>query len=484
MARHYKEIFDNLLSEMKAKKFVGTEKVEKAFLLAERLHKGQVRKSGEEYILHPVEVAEILEQHDFDSNVISAALLHDIVEDCGYTVKQIEEEFNPEIAKIVDAVSAIELENFGELAKNDEFKKFQLTELSYQKLINLGKTSKYAFYIKFADRLNNLRTIGCFPRYKQIEKVRETIRWILPILKMFKAYKFYNEISNECYCITNRENLTNFNKIYNDYFDFNKNIYAELKENILIALNNYLLKNKLPTKHTKVKMRNATQLETFNLINDLFDIKELKNIKQSQFNKVPITKIYIIFNNKIPTKKAKEILFYLVENNLKNDLKIINYQKNDIFDFNYLVVQDKFQNKYQLKAFNFADYVTFRNGTTDGTDIDLVDEASSEIITNYIRVKTRSGETISLPDGSTVLDFAFKIHKDFGFSVKYAYLNNSPSKSPIYTRLADGDTINLEIAKTDDGLVKYIAELRWITYAKTYNAQKALIRYFEKLLYN
>lgn len=87
-----------------------------------------------------------------------------------------------------------------------------------------------------------------------------------------------------------------------------------------------------------------------------------------------------------------------------------------------------------------------------------------------------------MPEGSTVLDFAFKIHRDFGFSVKYAFLNDSPSKSPIYTRLAEGDQINLEIAKSEDGLVKNIAELRWITYCKTDSAQKALIRYFEKLI--
>ena len=87
-----------------------------------------------------------------------------------------------------------------------------------------------------------------------------------------------------------------------------------------------------------------------------------------------------------------------------------------------------------------------------------------------------------MPEGSTVLDFAFKIHKDFGFSVRCAYLNNSPSKSPIYTRLAEGDKINLDIAKTENGFCKNIAELRWITYAKTDYAQKALIRHFEKML--
>ncbi len=486
MAKDYREIFNKLITEMKTKKSLGVEKVEKAFKLAESLHAGQKRKSGEDYILHPVEVALTLEQHDFDSNVISAGLLHDVVEDCGYTVEQIKEEFNTEIANIVDAVSAITAKSLkgeaAEILKRDEFAKFDLKEMSYQKLISLGKVNKYAFYIKFADRLNNLRTISCFPKYKQVEKVRETIRWILPLLKVFRAYKFYNEISNECYTILNADNLVKFNKIYDAYFSFNKKIYSEVKETILLTLNDYLMKVKKPTENTQVKLRLCSKLEVINMISDLMDIKEIKDIKQSQFNKVPITKLYIIFNNSISSREARNIVFSLLEDDLKDTLKIIGYENNKLFNFNYLVVQDKFRNKYQLKVFNFADYVTFRNGSTDGTDIELVDEHASEIVTKYIKVKTRSGEEVYMPEGSTVLDFAFKIHKDFGFSVKYAYLNNSPTKSPIYTRLAEGDQINLEIAKTEDGLVKNIAELRWISYCKTDTAQKALIRYFEKLL--
>ena len=256
MAKDYKEIFNKLIADMKLKKSLGIEKVEKAFKLAEKLHAGQKRKSGEEYILHPVEVALTLEQHDFDSNVISAGLLHDVVEDCGYTVEEIKHEFNTEVANIVDAVSAITAKSLkgeaAELLKQDEFAKFDLKEMSYQKLISLGKVNKYAFYIKFADRLNNLRTIACFPRYKQVEKVRETLRWILPILKMFRAYKFYNEIANECFTILNEDELEKFNIIYDAYFSFNKKIYSEVKENILIALNEQLLKLNKPTENTQV----------------------------------------------------------------------------------------------------------------------------------------------------------------------------------------------------------------------------------------
>ena len=109
----------------------------------------------------------------------------------------------------------------------------------------------------------------------------------------------------------------------------------------------------------------------------------------------------------------------------------------------------------------------------------FVDESSEDISGKYIKVRTRSNETVEMPENSTVLDFAFRIHKDFGFSVKHAFLNDAPTKSPIYTKLSDGDKVSLAIEKDSDGNCKNISQIRWIMYAKTELAQKALVRYFE-----
>ena len=113
--------------------------------------------------------------------------------------------------------------------------------------------------------------------------------------------------------------------------------------------------------------------------------------------------------------------------------------------------------------------------------MNFLDDASDEVSNNYITVRTRSGEPIIMPECSTVLDFAFKIHKDFGFSVKYAIINNNPTKQPIYTRLSEGDSINLILEKDTQGHCVNIAQIRWIMYAKTESAQRSLVRYFESL---
>src|SRR5690554_6047925 len=103
----YISVFSSTLKNLKSKDVYGLNLVEKAFYFAQEKHKGQFRKSGEPYISHPVNVMAILEKLDFSSDVLAAALLHDVVEDCGVSVGEIKKEFNPTIAKIVDAVTGI-----------------------------------------------------------------------------------------------------------------------------------------------------------------------------------------------------------------------------------------------------------------------------------------------------------------------------------------------------------------------------------------
>ena len=111
----------------------------------------------------------------------------------------------------------------------------------------------------------------------------------------------------------------------------------------------------------------------------------------------------------------------------------------------------------------------------------MIDETmASGVVTNFITVLTPNKEKIKIPSHSTVLDFAFKLHNDIGFSCKYAFINDSPNKSPIYTRLNNGDKVEVVCELDKNGLNVNIAELRWLAYCKNENTQRVLIKYFEK----
>ena len=196
----YKQIYEKMLEDMKQKKTRGMESVKRAFELAEKLHAGQKRKDGQPYVVHVVSVAYILESLNFDSDTICAALLHDVIEDCGATVEELKLEFGSVVAGIVDAVSAITPEDYifdDDLFDDENNLKASVENKTFEKLLSMGMRNRLAFIIKLADRLHNLSTLGPFNYAKQLEKVKETERWILPIAKLIKSSYFYNNIKNE-----------------------------------------------------------------------------------------------------------------------------------------------------------------------------------------------------------------------------------------------------------------------------------------------
>ncbi len=475
---NYDTNFENMLNRLKEKRALDISIVEKAYALAKKLHEGQTRKGGAPYISHPVEVSSILERMDFDTNVIASALLHDVVEDCEYTIEDVEENFNKSVAKIVDAVTAIEIK----LEEGEDQSQAKMLEdlKAYQKLIAIGKENLYAFYIKFGDRLHNLQTIESFPRYKQMEKVRDTENWLVPVMKILQANEFLIKISNECFKIQHFESLKSYQLTYDKYFDYNEIAFERLKNNLSLHLNKYVTKKKANLEISNVKIVPFTEHETFSAIKDVMNVKTIKEIKQSFLNKFAVTKIFVVFKNKLDEKVLRNfVINFLIDDTTKKIIKINGYGFDEMSGSPYILVSDNARNKFQLFIFNTKSYLVFRNGTTAGVDLSYMDEGDSGVSDKYIQIRTKSGEIISLPDNSTVLDFAFRIHKDFGFACKHAYLNDSPMKSPIHARLSDGDKVDLAIEKDESGNCKNIAQIRWIMYAKTENAQRALVRYFE-----
>lgn len=478
----YNQLIDRLLSKKSERIF----NVQKAFTLAEELHKPQFRKSGEPYILHPVIVATILERLDFDTDVISAALLHDVVEDCNYPVESIKENFNSTIAQIVDAVTAIEKEDYAlnedTLFDDENFLKYSLESQTFHKLMKIGKENKFAFYIKFADRLHNMKTLGAVEEYKRLEKVKETQKWILPLCQLLKSHYFYNEISNECFKVINEKKGESFFREYDNFSYHQQKRLKQLQEVLLEHTHQLVNKNKHKHQPLKVVYNARSHENIYNAISHKLQTKSITNIHPSHFLKVPTADIYITFKGDLPNNAAQSIMFEVLEDKrVRSFLHIEGFTTDEQSGIHYFVVGDSFKNVFRICAISQKNYLTFMNGSTEGTTIDLIDEENSnEIITDYIKVKTRSGEIMEIPENSTVLDFAFKLHNDLGFSFKYATINNSPSKLPHYTKINNGDKISIVCEKDENNNLKNIAKIRWLAYVKTESAKKVLIRHFEK----
>ena len=146
-------------------------KLQRAYDVADERHRGQTRKSGDPYITHPLAVATILADLGMDTTTLVAALLHDTVEDTGYSLEQLESDFGPEVAHLVDGVTKLDKVALGSAAEAETIRKM---------IIAMARDPR-VLVIKVADRLHNMRTMRFLPPEKQARKARETLEVIAPL---------------------------------------------------------------------------------------------------------------------------------------------------------------------------------------------------------------------------------------------------------------------------------------------------------------
>lgn len=449
--------------------------IKKAYDKAKTLHYYQKRKDGTPYLSHPVEVAIILAELGFSEDAICGALLHDTIEDCGYTVDDMKKEFNANIAQMVDAVSAIDKTKYiyddKELYEDPNFVKSSAEEQTFKKLISIGKQNPLGFCIKFADRLHNLRTIESFQYSKQLEKVRETEKWVLPIAKALKAQYFYIEIKNECFKIVHRFDGGNFLEQYQTYHRANK-IYMN---NLLFSLKELLSEENIK----EVILERLSERKVFDELLVLNKNIKIKDVSQGQLIKVPNYVLYIVFKNGLDESTIINMILAKLNKNL-TDLFVVDAKIGNFSEMPYFIMQDRIRNLYRMYILSDENYHKLRIGTLDGQYNEMIDEDNiNNLDLDQIKVRTRSGEIKQIAKHSTVLDFAFKIHQDLGFGFKYAIVNDSKTKFPPYTKLNENDKVEIIVDKNENGELNNNAQLRWLAYVNTEYAKKILIKYFE-----
>ena len=467
----------NLILEIARQRELADEIIIKAYEKAKELHKLQKRKDGEPYISHPVSVALILAKLEFDENVISGALLHDTIEDCGYTLAQMKKDFNKTVVELVDCVSAIDDAKYifdkKEIFEDPEFVKSSAEEQTFKKLISLGKNNPCGFAIKFADRLHNLRTIETFDYNKQLEKVRETEKWVLPIAKALHAEYFFRAIKNECFKIVNKEKGKQFFESYWAYHSSNLTNLADFERRLKELFAGSLIKD--------IRIKNVREYKVFQDLEKIYKNTDIREISQGQILKVTNYNIYLLYNENTTKKEAtSEVLSILSK---QSDLKIIDAKTGSFSNKVYYQINDSIKNKYNVYILSKNEYRVLKVGTLDGQNLDLIDEENiNNLEEELIKVKTRSGEIKYIMKNSTALDFAFKLHRDIGFAFKYAIINGSKSKLPPYTKLNDNDKIEIVTETDEKGEMKNNAKLNWLAYVNTEQAKKQLIKYFSHLI--
>ena len=449
--------------------------IEKAYNYAEKYHKGQLRKSGEPYIIHPLSVAYIVADLGLDTETICAALLHDVVEDTEATYEDIANNFNVEIAQIVEGVTKL-----NQLFKTAEEKQAE----NYKKMFIAMEKDIRVILLKLADRLHNISTLEYLKEDRQLAIAKETIEFYAPIAHKLGMYDMKMKLQDrafkylypeECKKIT--ADLAKKFKANREFLEKTKmNIDKELRKQRIAAI------SEIETKHIynifkKIQEKNVN----INQIKDLFSIKIITKSKQDCYKALgALNTVYKIIPRTfkdyiaIPRNNMYQAIHEIIigEKGVVVEAQICSYDMNVIAKygitnyFRYIKKEEKEELVIQSQLAGIHDTLELKRITTDPNE--FLNTLRTELFDDEIYVFTPKGDIQVLPKDSTALDFAYHIHTHIGRHIKSCIINGV--EMPITTKLRSGRIVEIITSKS-----KVVPKREWLDVVKTAKAKREII---------
>lgn len=414
--------------------------ITKAYNFAESLHKNQTRKSGELYIIHPLNVAYTLANMHADSDTICAGLLHDTIEDSDITKEEIAEEFGPEVAKLVNGVTKMRRINFNS--------KSEQNLANTRKIITSLTEDVRIIIIKLADRLHNMQTLEHLNTQKQLENAHETINIFVPLAYSIGAYRLKSELEDLALKYIEPEI---YKKIEEERKKLNEKNYDninEIKQNISNELNKRNFHHTIisRTKNICGIYQKGYPTTKITDITDLFSIKIMVENIDKCYLTLGIVNKYKPLNGKFkdyianPKTNKYQSLHTTIfgPNSTLIQTQIRTYEMDQIacyglpayWDLNQENAREKMQadlkNKYQF----FNTLSEINEYFSDNQE--FMQYITQELLTTKIYVYKMNGEIgeigkiIELPQNSTIIDFIYHLENEVGETLENVIVNGHP----------------------------------------------------------
>ncbi len=472
--------YDSLVSNLyRCNKPGDREQIDKAFKIANEAHWNMRRKSGEPYIIHPISVAKIVNQEiGLGAKSITVALLHDVVEDTDYTLEDVERDFDPKIASMIDGLTKISgtynKENSSSL-QAENFRKMLLTLSDDLRVI----------LIKIADRLHNMRTLDSLPEHKKMKIAGETIFLYAPLANRLGLYAIKSEL----------EDLS---------FKFRQPlIYEEIAAKLKLSEKKYVaLINKFSLPIIDKLTNAGLKFDISGRPKSIFSIW-----KKMQSKNVPFEEIYdvlavrIVFEPSpgIPEKtQCWNIYSMITDTYLAKPDRLrdwVSRPKSNGYEALHLTVmgpegkwvevQIRSKRMDEIAERGYAAHWKYKGDGEQESDLDkwlkkirlmlenpledpieFLDEFKMNLFSSEIMVFTPKGTLVSLPKGASALDFAYEIHTEIGNKAIGAKINYK--LNPLNATLMSGDQVEIitsDIAKP---------EKEWLSFVRTAKAKEAI----------
>ncbi len=473
--------------------------ITRAYERAQAAHEGQYRKSGQPYIVHCVSVAQILAQMGMDATTVAAALLHDVVEDTGITSADIEQEFGPKIAELVDGVTKLKQLPTG--VEGMHGGKPRDREMEYLRKMFLAMGSDFrVILIKLADRLHNMRTLGYMPPHKQIQKARETLEIFAPIANRLGIWQIKWELEDLAFRYLEpdryREIATQLHERRADREAYMERITAYITEQFA---------------------REGLHAEITGRPKHIYSIYRKMERKHLPFNQIHDVRAIRIIVNTIPECYQALGIIHNIFHAMPGEFDdYISSPKENSYrslhtavldkDGKPLEVQIRTAKMHEEAEYGIAAHWRYKENrsvagrdaaferslerirrimddiqqdTADQDANDFVQDMMDQISPERVYAFTPKGDIIDLPEGATPIDFAYHIHTEVGHRCRGAKVNGR--LVGLDYQIKNGDRVEITTANRGGPSLDWLnADLGYVKTSRARNKVKQWFRRRER----
>jgi GTP pyrophosphokinase len=477
-----------------------TELVGQAYRYADECHVGQMRKSGEPYIAHPLETALFLAELRLDTHTIVAALLHDVVEDCGVSLEEITQRFGPEVSKLVDGVTKLtrmddKLQPPAEDIANSMDDAESLHAESLRKMLVSMAEDIRVVLIKLADRLHNMKTLDALPPEKRRRIAQETLDIYSPLAHRLGIWEIKWRLDDLAFRHLNEEKYREISKILaskrTEREDYIEKVASGLRGELAqYGITAEVIGRPKGIYSTYLKMQKyEAQGKQFGDIYDLFALRVLVNeiadcyqslgVVHQMWHPIPGQFDDYIGNPKDNMYQALHTTV-ICEGGTPLEVQIKTFELHQIAEYGVAAHwaykegtsgDQRFEEKMTWLR-QLIDWQREVSGTAE-----FIESVKQDIFHDQVFVYTPKGRIVELTSGSTPVDFAYKIHTDLGHSCIGSKVNGK--LVALDTTLENGDTVEVLASKSDRG-----PSLDWLNpnrgYVRSAGARQSVRAWFRR----
>ena len=427
--------------------------IRKAFDLAVDAHKEQRRKTGEPYIFHPIEVANIVANEiGLGATSIAAALMHDVVEDTSYTLDDIREIFGEKIARIIDGLTKISILNRQDVSIQSE---------NYKKLLLTLSEDVRVILIKIADRLHNMRTLESMAEDKQLKIASETIFIYAPLAHRMGLYNIKSELEDLSLKYTKPEEYYSIERKLQETNAERKSYIHDFSEIIKKELENEGLEFEIKGRSKSVfsiHRKMQSQRISFEEVYDKFAVRIIYRSDRKN-EKFLAWKIYSIVTDFFrpnpkrlrdwisqPKSTGYESLHITVLGPMARWVEVqIRSERMDELAERGVAAHYKYKENYKVEDSKVDEWINQVREMLENNEhqdaAEFIDNFTFNLYAKEIYVFSPKGELFSLPKGATSLDFAYAIHSNIGDTCLGAKVNGK--LFPLSHQLESGDQVEI-----------------------------------------